>query len=192
MKKIYFLLTLAGIITLSGCIQTAQAPNEEQGTINKESGDETAAEDAKENGTDEGVNQAPNTGDTPAEAEEFVEYTNDEFDFKVDHPKSWEVKEETAEDGAKKITIRNTETDATGFIIFPHGGFLSDEPGGEKKEAALTLGDKPAKQTEYDNGLIIVRPQEFPASWNGDGRIELSTTDPNNFYEMITSFEFTE
>lgn len=190
MKKVYFSLAAAGFIVFAGCGQTANAPVEQEETNANTGG--TSAQNAKESATNSTTNQVVAKGDNPPSAQEFVEYSNDEFDFKLNHPKNWEVKEENAEDGAKKITIRNSETDATGFIIFPRGGFVNDEPTGEKKEVALTFAGKPAKQSEYDNGLVIVRPQEFPASWNSDGRIELSTADPNNFYEIMTSFQFTE
>ena len=128
------------------------------------------------------VNYFKSADEEPDEIE-WVTYTNDEFDFKIDHPENWKVLDFSTNEIAPIINIvKETETKSGPFIhhddvtqvsIFPNG-YPTEGVFGETKDSNAELKEPVRAANDYifEDGtpwatFLVFR--DSPPSWGESG-----------------------
>jgi len=122
--------------------------------------------------------------DEEAEEEvQWVTYTNDEFDFKIDHPENWQVLDFSDNEISPVINIvKNDEDQAGPFIhhnnvtqvsMFPNG-YPTEGVFGETKDSSVELSEPVRAANDFilGNGMpwaTFVVFRDNPPSWDEPG-----------------------
>lgn len=148
----------------------------------------------------------PGVIENSTEQNDWIKYTNNDFNFTISFPKDWKIYEDLSDINAPKINIYKPEyktktplnnfSPETNISIFPKG-LATDAVMGQTQDVNFNLTEKTAKAFDYllTNNLAWASYLTFskpPKSWQSWGFIWLNTEIKNLVYKCKSGDKYVE
>ena len=194
--KIKYLLLLAAAFALAGCVQTNKVdyskPLQQISAGVQQLNESISAlsnrvEKLEKSSTSTSTQSLSETKNHITVKPGWIIYTNDEFDFSIQHPSTWSVAKQEVGDQLLLFQVKDKNS-AAHVTLVPTGKFDHGAPFETPTITTINIDGATAEQRFWSSGTYFISNiSGEPSTWTSDARIEAFSDGQDSRIKEILS-----